>query len=416
MSEKSPFLKNRKQLKTGSDPRMLPDYTALRDELAKLTHPARPDVEWRRVEQLSLSLFRQNGVELQTASWYTLARTHLAGMTGLNEGLAILDALLTHQWATFWPQPVHARMEILAGLSQRLQSVLRKLALHYDDLPRVYEAEKHLSGLRDVLQRLELKNASQVGELCTFMHNAATRLENRDVGSNDPLSIVLPSTSVSMAGEASEPLIYAPREETVVPYIVTAPSEPVPKRPWKAFFAGMLAMLILGAAGLWGWRGVYPVESGPVPVGSTESSLTALEQIAPLWVQEYGFTLASRAKEGDTERLRARWQQYLSGNALPVQSLSGWHQGMEGLQALTRRLDALDERKGKYLTGSELKSMVFAITQDFARAIPVEEQLYRLSQASGAIPPPSVLQRQTDEQFNQLLNRYMLIKQQIETR
>lgn len=31
------------KIKTGGDPRTLPDYAALRDELSKLTHPARPD-------------------------------------------------------------------------------------------------------------------------------------------------------------------------------------------------------------------------------------------------------------------------------------------------------------------------------------------------------------------------------------
>ena len=87
-----------KMLKTGGDPRMLPDYAALRDELNKLTHPARPDVSWHYVEKLCLSLFEQNGVELQTAVWYTLARTQLAGLFGLNEGLTILEALISHQW------------------------------------------------------------------------------------------------------------------------------------------------------------------------------------------------------------------------------------------------------------------------------------------------------------------------------
>lgn len=86
------------KIKTGGDPRTLPDYAALRDELSKLTHPARPDVNWQYAEKLCLSLFEQNGVELQTAAWYTLARTHLAGLSGLNEGLAILEALISHQW------------------------------------------------------------------------------------------------------------------------------------------------------------------------------------------------------------------------------------------------------------------------------------------------------------------------------
>jgi type VI secretion system protein VasL len=36
-------------LKTGGAPRTLPDYAALHDELSKLTHPARPDVNWQYV-------------------------------------------------------------------------------------------------------------------------------------------------------------------------------------------------------------------------------------------------------------------------------------------------------------------------------------------------------------------------------
>ncbi|CTW58603.1 MULTISPECIES: type VI secretion system ImpA family N-terminal domain-containing protein [Escherichia] len=56
------------KLKTGGDPRSLPDYAALRDEISKLTHPARPDVDWRYVETLCLRLYEHNGVELQTAS------------------------------------------------------------------------------------------------------------------------------------------------------------------------------------------------------------------------------------------------------------------------------------------------------------------------------------------------------------
>lgn len=51
------------KLKTGGDPRSLPDYAALRDEISKLTHPARPDVDWRYVETLCLRLYEHNGVE-----------------------------------------------------------------------------------------------------------------------------------------------------------------------------------------------------------------------------------------------------------------------------------------------------------------------------------------------------------------
>lgn len=154
-----------RQIKTGSDPRTLPDYAALRDELSKLTHPARPDLNWHYVEKLCLSLFEQNGVELQTVAWYTLARTQLAGLPGLNEGLAILEALISHQWGTLWPQPVHTRMEILSGLSQRLQQLMRTLSLNYSDLSQLYQAEQQLTALGEVLQRLELKHLSQLDSI-----------------------------------------------------------------------------------------------------------------------------------------------------------------------------------------------------------------------------------------------------------
>ena len=57
-----------RHLKTGGDPRTLADYAALRDEMNKLTHPARPDINWPQAEKLCLSLFEHNGVELQTAA------------------------------------------------------------------------------------------------------------------------------------------------------------------------------------------------------------------------------------------------------------------------------------------------------------------------------------------------------------
>lgn len=53
-------------LQTGGDPRTLADYTRLHDEMSKLTHPARPDVDWLYAEKLCLSLFELNGIELQT--------------------------------------------------------------------------------------------------------------------------------------------------------------------------------------------------------------------------------------------------------------------------------------------------------------------------------------------------------------
>lgn len=46
-------------VKTGGDPRAFAEYAALRQEMQKLTHPARPDVDWPHVSTLCLTLFEK---------------------------------------------------------------------------------------------------------------------------------------------------------------------------------------------------------------------------------------------------------------------------------------------------------------------------------------------------------------------
>lgn len=258
-----------RKIKTGNDPRTLPDYAVLRDELSKLSHPARPDVNWRYAEKLCLSLFEQNGVELQTAAWYTLA-----GLFGLNEGLSILEALISHQWGALWPQPVHARMEILSGLSQRIQQLMRTLPLNYSDLSQLYLAEQQLASLGAILQRLELKHLSQFDTLRTLMHNSAVRLENSDGALGSCVVIkpgtVLPAATMNDSGISSEahsaiPVVEKDAPASPVKWVyVTQPEHqanvevlaavPVPAKKWHFFAAGMCSMLVISAATVWGWH------------------------------------------------------------------------------------------------------------------------------------------------------------------
>ncbi|MBL7636549.1 VasL domain-containing protein [Atlantibacter hermannii] len=433
------------QLRTGGDPRTLADYASLRDELAKLTHPARPDVNWKHAEKCCLALFEQNGVELQTAAWYTLARTHLTGLYGLNEGLAVLEALVSRQWGNLWPQPVHARMEILTSLSQRLQQVLRTLTLHYADLSQLYQAEQHLTRLGGVLQRLELKHLSQLDMLRTQLHNAAVRLENSDAAAG---GVTLSAGAIPANREEPRPhpaagntqWVYVAQPEPQ-PNITVISESPPPAKPWKPFAAGVLTMLITGSAALWGWQSVnrpdpltqrleasltlpeplsaaqvQGITPGTLPAGEgirrTQQQLARLNSLPPDWTLRYGSQLVQQAQALWPEQakpLEQQWRNQLNAAALSAGTLSGWHQGMTQLQQLTDRLNALDERRGSYLTGSELKTMVFAITQSFNRAVPVEEQLRQLASPPDGQPVNSAQKKQAELALNALLSRYALI-------
>lgn len=432
-------------LKTGGDPRTLADYARLRDEMNKLTHPARPDVNWRLAEKLCLSLFEHNGVELQTAAWYTLVRTYLAGLYGMNEGLAILVALVSRQWSNMWPQPTTARIKILSSLSQRLQQAMRTLSLTYIDLSQLYQAEAHLTALDDVLQRLELKHAGQLDALSILLHNAAVRLESSEnkeetapqAAAPDPAPSSLPEPTAQVKWVYVAEPASRPNADVVTAFLA-------PAKPWKPFVAGMLTMLALAGAAAGGWRATHPPDSGqmrfparfsPLPtmlsaeqlqtlrqqspsaepgIKQTQQQLAQLLQLKPDWALSYGTHLAQQALTLWPEQakpLARQWQQQVSAAALPVENLSGWHQGMTQLQQLTNRLNALDEQKGRYITVSELKSAVFAITQSFSRTVPAEEQLRQLSAQPRNQPGSAAQQNQTEQHLEQLIARYAALKQ-----
>ncbi|MBM7344255.1 VasL domain-containing protein [Pantoea coffeiphila] len=464
-------MKKDKHLRTGSDPRALSDYISLREELMKLSHPARPDVDWKYAESLCLKLFESNGVELQTAAWYLLARTHLAGLAGMNEGLALINALSTYQWSVMWPGSTHNRMEIITAMNQRLQKAFRTLPLvDRDDLPLLYQTEKSLNALMEVLARHELKQASRLDALQQLVGQAITRLENAPHAEIPESPVILPPQAViseSMESlAASGPRIYvvhpAPSEAAgsagersdtypgALNGTSTGDSGPLPValrpdgklsrgRSRRAFLAGMASALLIGGLLLWGWHSFtrpsaahqqFSVSLTPLPERLTEQQLSELRQSAPQadrhtdkmqkqlkwlmslppgWPEQYSQQLMTEGLAlwpGNPAVLQMQqtWQQQMENNAVPLAALSNWHQGMLKLQQLAERLNGLDEKRGKYMTVSQLKSDVFAITQDFNRVPPVEELLRQLEADS-----PDLQHRQVEMALDRLQKRYVLL-------
>ncbi|WP_048959652.1 VasL domain-containing protein [Enterobacter bugandensis] len=434
-----------RKIKTGGDPRTLPEYTSLRNELNKLSHPARPDVNWVYVEKRCLSLFEQNGVELQTAAWYTLARTHLSGLAGLNEGLAILEALISRQWDVLWPQSLQVRMEILSGLSQRLQQRMRMLPLNNSHLSELYRAEALLTRLSAVLQRVELKHLSQFDTLQTMIRSNAERLEKSNDAS-DLNALMLPDRELPQ--ERADPI-----DEVKWVYVVQPENQPNAEglttahgsvRPWKPFVAGMCSMLVVCVAIAWGGgflsrpdplttqaiaslaplpEVLTPVQQdalaqrGTLPstfIAETQQQLARLDKLPPDWNISYSLQVLKQLQTLRPEEAKAliiQWQKKFNATALPVDAMNSWYQGMMTLQQLSDRLSSLDEQKGKYITVSELKSVVFSTMQSFNHAIPAEEQLRRLSQYPAGSALPEAEKTQLELHLKQLATRYAQIKQ-----
>lgn len=452
-------------LKTGGDPRHFAEFSALRNEIGKLHHPARPDVDWGRVEQLCLALFRQNGVELQTTVDFTLARTHIAGLAGLCEGLELLAGLLSHQWSTLWPPQTHARVELLAWLSDRLQQVWRTMTLCYGDLALVYRAEQALEQLCTQLQTLELKHLSRLDGVRLMLHNAALRLESAEAAVETPARLSVPvrhggvsepelPPQPALSSTATNiPLVYIVNEP-VPPSVQVALSPPSPPPPrWKAghgFVAGLLLMAVLMTACIYIWQSMSSnplretllANASPLPtllsansiaelkkqssdaewtrlaepvLQASRSQLDQLAMMPPLWAQMRGDGLLAQVQQlwpasQEVKRLSAWWEQQREAGAAPLVELKHYALAQERLRQLAERLNGLDEKKGRYMTVSELKTVVFAIQQPLEKTLPLEELLrqYQVQSESGQTPSPA-LRQQIDSRFTQLLNRYALL-------
>lgn len=306
-----------------------------------------------------------------------------------------------------------------------------------------YLAEEHLNTLSDVLQRLELKHAAQLDALRTMMQNAAVRLEN-----SENTGVTLPGDAV----EAAELHLTEPTERSKWVYVVQPEPLPnvevvkepsVPVKQWKPFAAGMLTMLVAASVVVGGWQMMHAADSAqtqlaatlaPLPEGLSTAQLQALQQTSPPpelgisktqqllaqllqlkpdWAVSYGDRLVQQALTlwpEEAKPLAQQWQKQMSLNALAKSDLNGWHEGMTQLQQLTTRLNALDEQKGKYMTVSELKSAVFAMSQSFGHTVPLEEQLRLLSALPVGQPLSAAQQNQTEQHLQQLIASYALLK------
>ncbi|EFU2734306.1 hypothetical protein HUI18_001449 [Escherichia coli] len=441
------------KLKTGGDPRSLPDYAALRDEISKLTHPARPDVDWRYVETLCLRLYEHNGVELQTASWYTIVRMHTTGLSGLNEGLALIVALTRHHWSVMWPLNTHARLEIITGLFNRLQKTLRAMPPDdRDNLPLLYQTETFLKALSDILARYELKQSSKVALPEAMVKGYITRLENQPVQGEASSPVTLPAQALRSDARDVQEHQTLPHSRLV--YVVsetkTESTPSLQKSPptfLKPFVAGVCAALLTVSVAILGWQFLTqpsPAEQQlralltPPPDALSADQLAQLSRTPSLlnhaseWITLSGQQITRltelppaynlqrsaqllqqlRVLFPDNPRVQEmvdNWQKSVRSRALPEEAMAGWNEGMTRLQQLAERLNRLDEQRGRYMTVSELKSQVFGMLTSFRQTVPVEEQIRQLK----LLPEDSPQRQQQIQQAEQHLRAqvYMLAQE-----
>lgn len=228
-------------IRVGGDPRDFSEFAALREELAKLNHPACPDVDWARVEQLCLTLFQKNGADLQSAAAFALARSQRHGLDGMAQGVALIETLGC-EGANLWPPMPSLRLDILTWLFTQLQSLLRSLRLDVRSLPALAHLDTEMLRLQ-----LRLDHPMPIHSL------QALRQQIESLRHRLQLSTAMGS-ALQLTSSEIQPARLMP--------IVIWPANPVPeiKPPAgrRIIWLGAVAASLLLAGGVWwslyGWN------------------------------------------------------------------------------------------------------------------------------------------------------------------
>ena len=418
---------------TGSDPRDLPEFSAIREEINKANHPSQPELNWRLVESLALTIFKTNGVDLHTATYYTLARTRSQGLAGFCEGAELLAAMISHEWETFWPQSGTARTEMLDWLNIRTGTILRQqIAFSESDLALLYRAERALQLICDKLQQVELKRQPRVENLLYFVQNTRKKFEPQ------------PKHSADAAGQSTvRTLVYAPESApSTAEVIPTLPELPDMKvqvcgisggqrvkqgNTFKGFIAGIASSAAVAAA-LWWWM-VYPTQQVLAQVNDSvqgaatvwlaapelESYQHRLEQLlgsSSLQSLETGMqiirTADSRWPENQQQhQATARWKETLKTRAQNSPQLRGWLQTRQDLRAFA---DLVMRREKEGLTLSYIKNVVWQAERGLGQETPLESLITQYQDAQAQGQNIDTLEKQINERLDGIASRWLLLK------
>ncbi|CAI1587047.1 VasL domain-containing protein [Serratia fonticola] len=417
-------------IQTGGDPRHWPEFSAIREEINKINHPARPEVNWRLIESLALTLFRTNGVDLQTTAYYALARTQRHGLAGFTESCELLAGMVVSQWERLWPEQPQARSEILEWFNARVGSQLRQHEFGIDDLRLVYRnTAKRLEAAHEAAKQppaQPLKMPSMVYLSVPDAEPVRTLFSGAKPAANEP----------PPAYEEPAP---QPKEQPLPNVEVRfAPPPPViPKAAKRAatawgFGGGVLCSLVVaGAAYL---IQVKPMQERLAGLAATPEAsvqlwlaqptldgygqqLNTLENLSPLaglHTADASVALANQLWPTDPEQIAQsqRWQRLLQARLGSERADSSYFQVQQRLQALSDKLLEQEQIRGS-LTLSYLKTQVYQMQNELNRETPLEELLRQLAVSVEQQQPASpVLLKQIDERWNALLSRYHQLTQQ----
>ncbi|MDO2431727.1 VasL domain-containing protein [Enterobacter bugandensis] len=428
---------------TGEDPRGLPEFSAIREEINKASHASQPVMDWKLVESLALTIFKKSGVDLHSATYYTLARTRLHGLAGFCEGTELLAALISREWEKFWPLNPQARTEMLDWFNARTSTILRQqITFSTADLPLLYRAERALQVICDTLQQqAELKRLPRVENLLWFMQNSRKQQEVNRSGNAAAQPTVrtliyTPDTTQTLTLDATlSPLPEIPEQPEIrVAVHNNTDMNALPTKTSGFQLCGFIAGIVLTgliATLLWWWQ-VRPLQQQMAQVRDTaqgaaviwlaspqltdyEQRLKSLLSISPLHPLETGARMTLVADSQWPESLQQQqattlWNSALKAHADGSPKMKGWEQTRQDLRTFAELLVKREQNKEGF-TLSYIKTVIYQAERTLNQDVPVEYLLTQYENAKIQGQDTSVQEKKIRERMDGILSRWLLLKE-----
>lgn len=431
---------NKLIIKIGGSPLDTPEFVALKAEFNKLNHPSRPEISWTLIESLSLTLFKTNGIDLQSGVYYTLARLHLHGLSGFTEGCELLASVVVSQWDNLWPEQPHHRCDIFNWFNSKASVVLRQLNFNSTELRLVYRAERALQLMIDQIEKTSWSKLPKLENLLWFFQNTAKTLEQRDneinkARNNAPVNVP-PLVYIHQPGNSQGNISGLSSSPETIIIQEKIPVEIKRMSARNGFFIGLLSSAVLflmigttlyysvkkeltaitaqpeGAIAQWLYR---------PELSSYANHLSLMEQQTPLFTLKKSEQLLETAQKlwpnnADQSYASRQWLNRMSTILENSPIDNSWANTELLIQQLSDKIVQQERNRGSF-TLSYLKTAIYGIQQSHQKNIPIEEKLHQLSEQikhEQTISPASI--NNIDKQLNGLLARYYELQKQAENK
>jgi type VI secretion system protein VasJ len=89
---------------TGSDVRYDPEFESLQAEVDKLFSPSAVDrTDWKKVNDISIDILSTKSKDLLVACYLAVSQAHINQISGLADGLTIINDMVTVYWDALFP-------------------------------------------------------------------------------------------------------------------------------------------------------------------------------------------------------------------------------------------------------------------------------------------------------------------------